>query len=133
MTTGPLTLDSLSQSGIRFIRFQWVDLTNLVRFRVIPIKFFIKMVQAGREQQPARPPLVAITQACLGLVVLQLADGFSATGEYAYVADMRSLRICGYAKGVASVLGFFQTKDPSPGQSLEQPLCPRSCLYRVVE
>jgi hypothetical protein len=129
--TATHSLDALEKSGIKFIRFQWNDLTNLVRFRVIPIKFFRKMVKTAQEQQ--RPPSVAVVQASLGIVYVALAQGFSATGEWAYVADMRSLRICGYAPGHASVMGFFQTKDPAPGQSLEVPLCPRSCLYRVIE
>jgi hypothetical protein len=127
----PPTLDQLEKSGIKFVRFQWNDLTNLTRFRVIPFKFFCKMVKEAEKQQ--RAPFVAVTQASLGIVILALAKGFIASGEWAYVADMSSLRICGYAPGHASVMGFFQTKDPSPGASLDVPLCPRSALYRAVE
>jgi len=89
------------------------------------------MVKEAEKQQ--RAPFVAVTQASLGIVILALAKGFIASGEWAYVADMSSLRICGYAPGHASVMGFFQTKDPSPGASLDVPLCPRSALYRAVE
>lgn len=126
-----VSLDSLEKSGIKFIRFQWNDLANLTRFRVIPIKFFRKMVVAAQKEH--RPPVVGVTHATLGIIYVQLADGFTASGEWVYVADMRSLRVCGYAPGHASVMGFFQIKDPAPGQSLAVPLCPRSCLNRVVE
>ena len=124
-------IEQLEEFGIKFIRFQWNDLINLTRFRVIPIKFFKKMLKQAQDQQ--RQPFVAVTQASLGIVQVQIPEGFTATGEWHYVADMRSLRICGYAPGHASVMGYFQVKDPSPGQSLDIPLCPRSCLARVVE
>lgn len=125
------SLESLEKSGTKFIRFQWNDLTNQSRFRVIPIRFFLKMVKQAEAQQTS--PSVAVTQASLGIVRVSLAEGFGPSGEWAYTADMSSLRVCGYASGCASVMGWFRTKDPVPGQRLDVPLCPRSCLLRAVE
>jgi glutamine synthetase len=66
-----------------------------------------------------------------------LAPTFLAVGEYLYVPDMASMKICPYAPGEASVMGWFQEKTPVPRAdsklSVEVDLCPRGILKRVVE
>ncbi|KAK0188969.1 hypothetical protein F5146DRAFT_1002955 [Armillaria mellea] len=115
---------------LAFVRLTWVDFTGVVRFRVIPLAYFLKMLQSPR-------PGVAIAEAAMGLVYLHLADGFNPMGEYLYVLDLSTLRLCPYEEGHASVLGWFQEKAPVLGAdgnlTVAVDLCPRSTLQRVVE
>jgi glutamine synthetase len=119
----PLYVHDLSDIGIRYIRLQWVDLINNVRYRVIDLSYFNKLLASAR-------PGISLTKASLGLVFLTLAPGFSAAGEYVYAPDLSTLRRCPYAPGHASVMGWFQEKN---GPSMEVDLCPRTILRRVVE
>ncbi|KAJ7306252.1 hypothetical protein DFH08DRAFT_824700 [Mycena albidolilacea] len=116
--------------GIRFIRFQFVDLTNNVRYRVIPIAYFEKMLASPR-------PSISILTAGLGVVFLTMADGFAPDSEYLYLPDMSSLRVLPYKPGHASVLGWFEEKLPIAGLggqlSAKARLCPRRILGRVIE
>ncbi|KZV65288.1 glutamine synthetase/guanido kinase [Peniophora sp. CONT] len=119
-------VSALATSGVRYVRLTWVDLTNMVRCRVIPIGAFQALLAARR-------PGVGITMASMGLVGAACAPGFDGTGEYLYVPDLGSLRKCGYAPGHASLLGWFQPKQTRAGESREVELCPRTQLRRVVE
>jgi hypothetical protein len=124
-------LDNLLFRKVRYIRLQWVDYTNITRYRIIPITAFRDLMSASR-------PGVGVTKATFGLVGASLAPGFSGTGEYLYVPDLSSLRLCGYASGHASLMGWFEEKLPS-GESagregdLKVPLCPRGLLRDVVK
>lgn len=66
-----------------------------------------------------------------------LYDNYSATGEYVYAVDLSTLKLCPYAPGHASVMGWFEEKEPIVGieghRSVEVDLCPRTILRRVVE
>ena len=123
------TIEQLKDLGISYIRLQWVDLINHVRCRVIPISYFVKLLASAR-------PGISIAKAALGIAFLTLSPGFSPSGEYLYVPDLSSFRICAYAPGHATVMGWFQEKHPidSPiGPTLDVEICPRSTLRRVVE
>jgi hypothetical protein len=113
-----------------FIRFTWVDFSNTVRFRTLPVSYFKKLLASRR-------PGIGIAKACLGLNFITLADGFSPMGEYLYVPDLKSLRLCPYEPGQASVMGFFQEKTPwrtpEGTLSVETKACTRGALKRVVE
>ena len=115
---------------IRYIRFQWVDYTNITRNRIIPVSAFMELLGASR-------PGVGITKAVFGLIGVSLAPGFSGTGEYLYTPDLTSLRRCGYAPGHASLMGWFEEKSPVQTQegkdTLEVPLCPRGLLKGIVK
>lgn len=136
-------VSALATSGVRYVRLTWVDLTNMVRCRVIPIgmAFLVTskechthmFVGAFQALLAARRPGVGITMASMGLVGAACAPGFDGTGEYLYVPDLSSLRKCGYAPGHASLLGWFQPKQTRAGESREVDLCPRTQLRRVVE
>lgn len=125
-----LTVNELKAKGIRYIRLQWTDLSNCVRFRVIPISHFSKILASPR-------PSVSLAKAGLGLIFISVAKGFSAVGEYLYVPDLSSFRICPYAPGHAVVMGWFEEKIPVHGldgnPTLKVGLCPRATLRRVVE
>ncbi|KAG6845088.1 hypothetical protein H0H87_000993 [Tephrocybe sp. NHM501043] len=65
------------------------------------------------------------------------APGFAPTGEYLYVPDLSTIRICPYSPGEVVVLGWFHEKTPYPGidnkLTLNVSLCPRATLQRVVK
>ncbi len=72
-----------------------------------------------------------------GMVYLNMAEGFLPMGEYLYVVDLSTLRLCPYEEGTASVMGWFQEKAPVTGAddqpTVEVSVCPRGTLRRVVE
>lgn len=107
-----------------------MDLVNIVRYRVIPLAYFEKLLKSPR-------PGVGVAKAAMGLVYLMAADGFSPMGEYLYAPDMSTLRVCPYAPGHASVMGWFQERTPimvmNGPPTVEVDLCPRTILRRVVE
>lgn len=113
-----------------YVRLTWMDLTSIVRYRVIPVSYFLKMLQSPR-------PGAAVGKGVLGAVNMDFAEGFSFMGEYLYVIDPATLKLCPYEEGVASVLGWFQEKAPVLGPdgdpTLEVEACPRTTLCRVVE
>lgn len=82
--------------------------------------------------QSARPS-ISLAKCLFGLVVVSLAEGYAPVGEYLYVPDLTSLRLCGYAADTASCMGWYQEKFPHPTYDLTVPLCPRTILKRVVE
>ncbi|KAI6021242.1 hypothetical protein EDC04DRAFT_377940 [Pisolithus marmoratus] len=116
---------SLEDSGVKYIRIQWVDFSNFVHCRVLTISHFHKLLRASR-------PGVAVTKAVLGIVFLTVTEGFSVSGEYLLVMDLTSMRMCGYASGHAAVFGYFQEKYPLGGR-LDVPLCPRTNLRRIIK
>ncbi|KAF8331569.1 hypothetical protein F5887DRAFT_1081159 [Amanita rubescens] len=125
-----LTPYQLKKSGIRYIRVQWVDLTNNTRFRIVSLPYFEKLLQSRR-------PGLCLAKASLGLVDLELAKKLEIPGEYLCVPDLTSLRVCPYAPGEASVMGWLQDKNPvsklGNNPSVEVDICPRSLLARVVK
>ncbi|KZV88780.1 FLU1-II protein [Exidia glandulosa HHB12029] len=117
---------SLRANSVTYVRLAWVDLIGWTRYRVIPIAQFDKLLKSAR-------PGVRLTEASLGLVFMQLADGFHSSGEYLYVVDPSSMRLCNsYAAGHAIVMGWFERAIPSPNAPLSVPLCPRGQLRRIV-
>ncbi|KAI6006857.1 hypothetical protein EDD15DRAFT_5395 [Pisolithus albus] len=123
--SGPGLSQSLEDLGVKFVRIQWVDFSNFVHCRVLPISHFYKLLRSSR-------PGVTIVKVVLGLVFLTMAEGFGATGEYLLVLDLATVRVCGYAPGHAAVFGYFQEKYPLGGR-LDVPLCPRTNLKRIVK
>ncbi|KIM42454.1 hypothetical protein M413DRAFT_444874 [Hebeloma cylindrosporum] len=123
-----ISIEQLRDKGIKCVRIQWVDLVNNIRYRVVPLPYFEKLLKTSR-------PGMSLTKAALGMVFITLVEGFGATGEYLYALDQSSLRICPYAPGHASVMGWFEQKDPIGHdlRALEVDLCPRTILRRVVE
>ncbi|KAI9444211.1 glutamine synthetase/guanido kinase [Lactarius indigo] len=122
-------LRKLDELGIRYIRFQWVDYTGIARNRIIPLPAFSELLGASR-------PGVGIARAAFGIAGSSMAPGFSATGECLYIPDLSSIRLCGYAPGHASLMGWFEEKLPIQKQvgkdALEVPLCSRGLLRSIV-
>src|ERR1700761_4358251 len=115
----------LSDSSLAFVRVQWHDLSAQTRIRVYTAEHFKKLLQHSR-------PAISIAVASLGLIYLNLAEGFTSTGEWLYVLDLDSLRPCGYAPGQASIMGFFQLKDTPIDKPISVPVCPRSVLAKTL-
>ncbi|KAI0675657.1 FLU1-II [Trametes maxima] len=120
------SLDDLLTPEIKFVRIQWIDFINTIRYRVLSASYFRKLFA-----DPNSRPGITISRGGLGLVGLQLTPGFDAVGEYLYVPDLESWRICTYAPGHASVMGWFQEKTPQPGKGFTTSLCPRTNLQRI--
>ncbi|KAL4068495.1 hypothetical protein V8B97DRAFT_2024755 [Scleroderma yunnanense] len=118
----PLPLEDL---GIKYVRVQWVDLSSHIHCRVLTLSHFYKLLQSAR-------PGVNIANAALGIVFLNMTEGFYPAGEYLLAIDRSSLRLCGYAPGHASVFGFFEEKVAIGGR-LDVPLCPRTNLRRTLK
>ncbi|EIW55884.1 FLU1-II [Trametes versicolor FP-101664 SS1] len=123
------SLDELLTPDVQFVRVQWVDLINTIRYRILPAGYFRTLLS-----DPSSRGGVQIGKIVLGLVGLQHAPGFGAVGEYLYVPDLSSWRVCTYAPGHASVMGWFQEKTPDPQTGrLAVDLCPRTLLARLVQ
>ena len=124
----PKSLDELLTPDIKFVRVQWIYLINTVRFRVLPSNHFRTLFA-----NPASRAGVGLGKVALGLVGLLTAPGFGALGEHLYVPDLASWRVCTYAPGHASVMGWFQEKPLGPaGEVVPAPLCPRTLLQRLT-
>jgi hypothetical protein len=120
----------LSALGIRYVRIIWVDLTNITRLRILPLSHFLRILASPR-------PAISLARGALGVVFITIAEGFVSTGEYLYRLDLESLRVCPYAPGHASIMGYYEEKVPVPGAdgvpTLKVDLCPRGTLKRVLE
>ena len=124
---GPkLSVEDLENLRIRYVRITWVDLINNIRYRVLSLNYFRKLLKSER-------PAISVPTAVFGLINLQMAEGFAPIGEYLYVPDLNTIRICPYAEGHASVFGWFQEKVPPPSGSLEVELCPRTLLKKLLQ
>ena len=64
-----ISINDLEQQGIRYIRIQWVDLINNIRYRVVPLAYFKKLAGLSR-------PGISVPKVALGFVLLTAAEGF---------------------------------------------------------
>lgn len=64
-----ISVNDLEHQGIRYVRIQWVDLMNKIRYRVLPLAYFKKLAGLSR-------PGLSMPKVTLGLVFLTLAEGF---------------------------------------------------------
>ncbi|KAG1803000.1 hypothetical protein EV424DRAFT_1517903 [Suillus variegatus] len=122
-----ISIESLANYKIHFVRITWVDLVNIISIRVVPLQSFHRLLASSR-------PGITIGQCVFGFVINRSAAGFGPVGEYLFVVDLSSMRLCSYAPGHVSIMGWFQDKVPAPGRILGTgvPMCPRSALNRVV-
>ncbi len=125
-TSPKISVNDLEAYGIRYVRITWVDLINNIRYRVLSLSYFRRLLESER-------PGISVPRVVFGLINLQIAEGFAPIGEYLYVPDLNTMRICPYAEGHASVFGWFQEKVPPPSGSLEVELCPRTLLKKVLQ
>lgn len=126
-------VQQMEQRGVRYIRITWVDLSNFIRYRVVPISHFKHIVQlpleSTLEDASSSPIGISLAKAGWGLIFLTLAPGFSPAGEFSYIPDLSSWRPIKYAKDQASVMGWLLEKETGEASAL----CPRTHLHRVVK
>ncbi|THH03709.1 hypothetical protein EW145_g6067 [Phellinidium pouzarii] len=140
------TLEALDEAGIRFVRVTWIDLANFVRYRVVPIAHFRKLLAYADKKKASSVGHtktlmksnphggIQIAKVGLGLVYLAVADGFPISGEYVYAPDLSSARLLPFAPGHASVLGWFEEKEaPADAETFEAALCPRAILRKIIK
>lgn len=105
---------------VAYIHVQWVELTNTVRYRILSVPYFRTLLESTR-------PGIGIPKITMG----------PAWGEYLYVPDLSTMRLCPHAPGEAVVMGWFKEKTPYLGAcnqlTFDVPLCPRATLQRVVQ
>jgi hypothetical protein len=115
-------------NDIRFIRLTWVDISSVIRCKVLTLKYFRTLV----SRCPNGVPTTTLTNASLGLVGRTLVDGFSVAGDYLFEVDLTSLRLLSYIPGYAMVFGWLKPINAGPGPQVTDPLCPRTILKNVV-
>ena len=133
------------EPSVQFLRLQWLDYTNTLRLRIVPIKQALRMFSSGQS--------FSIVEAVFGLLQQDIiCPGFSATDEYSIypqfagtcalgpldsklyfrsrvLTPTSSSGLClGSRKGYATVQCEFQKKN---GEEL--PICPRTSLRHQVE
>ena len=127
-TGAKVSVKDLGNLGIRYVQITWVDLINNIRYKVLPLSYFKRLLESDR------PGIgIGVASAVFGFLALQFAEDFAPIGGYLYVPDLNTLRVCPYAEGHASIYGCFQEKVPRPNGGLEADLCPRSLLKRVLQ
>ncbi|KAJ7219748.1 hypothetical protein C8J57DRAFT_256857 [Mycena rebaudengoi] len=123
-------VQDLDSDSISYVRIYWVDMTNIRRCRIVPVKHFKALLKTNR-------PGVNIAKVTLGLVYLNVVPGFLPIGEYLYTIDIATLRPCPFAPGHMAVLGQFEEKTPIPGAdgnaTVMVNMCPRTLLRRIIE
>ncbi|THH30248.1 hypothetical protein EUX98_g3924 [Antrodiella citrinella] len=116
----------LQVRNISYVRVQWVDFSNQIRYKVLSRSYFHKLVTSS-----ARPGITGAA-ATMSIIGGAVSSGFSAIGELLHAFDLDTLRVARYAPGHAVVMGYFQEEIPHPTRGLETPLCPRTILKKVV-
>lgn len=106
---------------VRFMRFQWIDLSGVLRTRILTKAHCLRLVQDG-EYLP-----VAVTIMLCPVSDLQVSET-PATGCAELRPDWASLRHCLFAPAHASVMCHFYVRGLADPYSL----CPRAELERTL-
>jgi len=125
----PAWTGSAAGNDTRFIRLTWVDISSVIRCKVLTLKHFRTMV----SKSPNRAPTTTLSIASLGLVGRTLVGGFSIAGDHLFEVDLSSLRLLPYIPGHAMVFGWLKPINIGPEPQLTDPLCPRTILKNIVE
>ena len=130
-----MTFEAPSWTGLaawndtKLIRLTWVDISSVIRCKVLTLKHFRTLV----SKSPNGLPTTTLPTASLGLVGRTLVDGFSVAGDYLFEADLSSLRLLPYIPVHAMVFGWLKPIDIGPVPLLTDPFCPRTILKNIVE
>ncbi|ESK84705.1 glutamine synthetase guanidokinase [Moniliophthora roreri MCA 2997] len=123
------TLEDADKAGAKYVRIYWVDLANIRRCRLLPIKYFKELIRSNR-------PGVNVANVSLGLIYLITPPSFSSIGEYLLAPELSTLRPLPFAPGHYGVLAHHEEKTPyaGPGGELTVDVahCPRTFLKRVL-
>ena len=133
------------EPSVQYLRLQWLDYTNTLRLRVLPIKQALKLFSEGRFN--------GIVEAVLGLLQQDsICSGFSATNEYSLYPQFAGTSVLGPSDPYFGFVRQGLTRTSSPGLRLgsrkgyatvpcefqsksgeEIPICPRTLLRKQVE
>ncbi|CAG8634076.1 5665_t:CDS:10 [Funneliformis mosseae] len=130
-----LALKELKHKGVKYVRLGWVDFTNMLRFRAVPIDRFIqKTVSSGITLAKCLNTLPVY-----GDVLVKETD-FGPSGEMFMKPDLNTIVHLPYLPAHAFVHISFENKVtpddvsyPSSSESSPYPVCLRSCLKNIVE
>jgi len=125
----PTWTDLAALNDAKFIRLTWVDISSVIRCKVVTLKHFRTLV----SKSPGGVPTTTLSTASLGLVGRTLVGGFSVAGDYLFEVDLSSLRLLPYVPGHAMVFGWLKPIHIGPEPQLADPLCPRTILKNIVE
>lgn len=105
--------------SIKFLRFQWLDYTSLLRLRILPVDRAIGLFNAGKS--------ISVPQLMLALLQMDMpCPGLYTNGEYLLRPDFDNLRISDRDE-YATVQCDFQELSGGPVAK-----CPRTLLRRVT-
>jgi glutamine synthetase len=108
--------------SIKYIRYQWVDYSGILRIRILPIAHARRLAEFST---PVAIPPVAMT----AVTLYGYLPEYPVTGLDHLHPDLSSLRPCYYAPGHASVMCFISEGIHNVG--FER--CPRTILKRTCE
>lgn len=105
--------------SIKFLRFQWLDYTSLIRLRILPVDRVSQLFNAGKT--------ISVPQLVLALLQMDMpCPGLYTNGEYLLRPDFDSLRISDRDRYATVQCDFHELN----GDPVEK--CPRSLLRRVT-
>ncbi|CAB4435922.1 unnamed protein product [Rhizophagus irregularis] len=127
-------LKNLKYNGVKYVRLGWLDVTNLLRFRVIPIDRFI-------EYTASRGLTIARCLNALPVYADVVLKGFSPAGEILLKPDLNTIVQLPYHPTHAFVHSLWENKwtpsDAEYDSTSSEPscftLCPRVCLKNIIE
>ena len=113
----------------KFIRLTWVDISSVIRCKVLTLKHFRTLASIS----PNGAPTTTLPSFSLGIVGRTSVHGFSTAGDYLFEVDLSSLRLLPYTPGHAMVFGWLKPMNGGPAPQLSDPFCPRTILKNIVE
>ena len=113
----------------KFIRLTWVDISSVIRSKVLTLKHFRTLT----SKSPNGAPTTTLPAISLGIVGRTPVQGFPADGDYLFEVDLSSLRLLPYTPGHAIVFGWLKPMNTGPALQLSDPFCPRTILKNIVE
>jgi glutamine synthetase len=116
-------------NNTEFIRLTWVDISSVIRCKVLTLKHFRTLV----SKSPNGVITTTLPAGSLGVVGRISVGRLSATGDYLFEVDLSSLRLLPYTPSHAMVFGWLKPIDSGPAPQLTDPVCPRTILKNIVE
>lgn len=109
---------------VKFIRYQCVDLSSIVRVRIVPVAFALKLSTSDAEVAAPSP----FGSACLldDTLLLEIIQA----GRDGLKPDWSSLKVCQYEPRHGVVMCYIREGGTQHQNSFKR--CPRTCLQEMV-
>ncbi|KAH8554433.1 hypothetical protein BGW37DRAFT_548945 [Umbelopsis sp. PMI_123] len=113
-----------SNPSVKFIRYQSVDLSSIVRLRIAPVDFALKTVTSDAEVSVPSPwgSAALLDDTLLYEIVQAARDGLK--------PDWSSLKVCQYEPRHAVVMCYIREGGTQHQNGFKR--CPRTCLQEMV-